>query len=60
MLMQKVIYIYIMHDTDSRFVTGPETILFAHVYVWTFQLGKVRGRGGEGVNGAVTKPSMTS
>ena len=49
-----------MHDTDSRFVTGPETILFAHVYVWTFQLGKVRGRGGEGVNGAVTKPSMTS
>ena len=47
MLLQKV-YIYLkMHDIDSRFVTGPVTILFAD---W----------GGEEVNGAVTKPSMTS
>jgi len=34
-----------MHYIDSRFVTGPENILFADVYEWTFQVRIGAGKG---------------
>ena len=34
-----------MHYIDSRFVTGPENILFADVYKWTFQVPVGAGKG---------------
>ena len=39
-----------MYSIDSRFVLGPSNILFAGVYVCTFQPGHFTGWGGEGVN----------
>ena len=39
-----------MHSIKSRFVTGPSNILFAGVYVSTFQPGGFTGWGSEGVN----------
>ena len=38
-----------MHNTESRFVIGPSDILFAGVYVCTFQPGKFTGWGSRGV-----------
>ena len=38
-----------MHSTESRFVTGLETVLFACLYVCTFQAGGFMGWGIEGV-----------
>ena len=38
-----------MHSTESRFVTGLETVLFACLYVCTFQPGGFMGWGIEGV-----------
>ena len=39
-----------MHSVESRFVMGPSNILFAGVYVCTFQPGNFTGCGSEGVN----------
>ena len=39
-----------MHSIKSRFVTRPSDILFACVYVCTFQPGHFTGCGSEGVN----------
>ena len=39
-----------MHGTEGRFVIGPSNMLFACVYVCTFQPGNVTGQGSEGVN----------
>ena len=39
-----------MHNMESRYVTGPSNILFADVYLSTFQPGNVTGWGSEGVN----------
>ena len=39
-----------MHSTDGRFVTGPSDILFAGVYVCTFQPGNFTGWSSDGVN----------
>ena len=36
-----------MHSTESRFVTGPSTILFASSHVCTFQPGNFTGWGSE-------------
>ena len=38
------------HSAESRVVTGPSNILFAGLYVCTFQTGKFTGLGSEGVN----------
>ena len=40
---------YQMHNTESSFVTGQSTILFAGMYVCTFQPRNVTGWGSEGV-----------
>ena len=40
---------YQIHNTESSFVTGRSTILFAGMYVCTFQPRNVTGRGSEGV-----------
>ena len=39
-----------MHSIESRFITGPSDILFACVYVCTFQPGNFTGWGSERVN----------
>ena len=39
-----------MHTIASRFVIGPSNILFASLYVYTFQPGSFTGWGSEGVN----------
>ena len=39
-----------MHSTESRFVTGPSNILFAGVYVCTFQPRNFTSWGRVGVN----------
>ena len=39
-----------LHTTESRFVTGPSNILFAGVFVCTFQPGNVTGWGNKAVN----------
>ena len=39
-----------MHSIESRFVTGPSDMLFAGMYVCTFQPGNFTGWGYEGVN----------
>ena len=39
-----------MHGTEGRFVIGPSTMLFACVYVCTFQPGNFTGWGSERVN----------
>ena len=38
-----------MHSIDSRFVIGPSNILFASLYVCTFQPRYLKGWGSEGV-----------
>ena len=38
-----------MHSVRRRFVAGPSNILFAGVYVYTFQPGNFTGWGSEGV-----------
>ena len=42
------------HTIESRSVTGPSTILFAWVYVCTFQPGNFTGWGSEGVNALIS------
>ena len=39
-----------MHDIERRFVIGLSSILFAGVYLITFQPGNFTGCGSEGVN----------
>ena len=39
-----------MHSVESRLVRGPSNILFAGVYMCTFQPGNVTGWGSERVN----------
>ena len=49
-----------MHSTESRPVIGPSNILFAGVYVCTFQPGNITGWGSEGVNKALEWFSLLS
>ena len=44
-----------MYSIESRFVIGPSNILFASVYVCTFQPGNVTDWGSEGVKASTTK-----
>ena len=43
-----------LHTIESRSVIGPSTILFARVYVCTFQPGKFTGWGSEVVNALIS------
>ena len=49
-----------MHSSESRLVIGPSNILFAGVYVCTFQPGNFTGWGSQGVKAGLGKTSRTT